>query len=1015
MNQPILPTNQRPDLVKLLEDQGQKFKDLYYWLEKNMPSHFFEEVSNSNINLIVYSLMGFHLQEYFSTIDLKKEAIIVALDNPDIDLKILQRYANYGIKNYQTFVSLKPLNEDGKFIRISTIHFTQAIETDERTFPQEDIEKLRALTKERNPKVNDAEFDKLILGINNRFLRSLNVNQLSLALDMFFRAQTRDNCQYEVLYNDDWSTTGVASMQLVLAWRNCPKHNFLYRLARTIYRHKLVIKRVNATYIDPYSPQNILIMVISLDGINQRPAWDTADIPDFLREFVTVKYFASFDAIDQKLVSKNIITGTMANFLRAAINFVHQGLVHIDSNLYSMDLIEEAICRHPELTTLLCEAFKYKFDPHNNNTQTYHKIRDVFLEDVEKLDTGQEENDLRRKNVLKLAMNFIHYTLKTNFYRLNFTAFSFRLDPKYMDEIPFDRKKKFPELPYAIFFIKGMHFFGFHIRFKDLSRGGLRTVFPKSPEQAQHDRNNIFTECYNLAYTQHFKNKDIPEGGAKGVLFLQPFSRLESETLILKKELEEAHEAQDILNARLQKFREEQTLEYLYQAQRSYIESLITIVNCHPNGELRAKYIVDYWQRPEYLYLGPDENMHDSMINWIAWFSKHYDYKPKSTFISGKEDTGINHKFYGVTSLGVNVYMDAILRYLNIDPQKDIFTVKMSGGPDGDVAGNQIKNLYTFYHDTAKLVALVDVSGTIHDPKGLDIDIMYELFKAGKPIKYYPPEKLHNGGFLVDKFTKRTQNTFTQQTLCYKKINDTLVEEWLSGNEMNHLIRNNIHETEADIFIPAGGRPRTLNGSNVKDYLNEDGKPTSKAIVEGANLYLDFNARTLLEELGCLIIKDSSANKTGVICSSFEILCGLTLGDDRFVLHKATLVKEILERLKQCASNEAELLLKTHSEKKIPLTKISDAISRKINEFTYQILDYLDPITLDLDPNSPYMQCYLSYCLPLLRNNYQKELIEEIPDHHKKAIISCHIAAKLVYTKGLDWSPTIVDILPILV
>ena len=128
-------------------------------------------------------------------------------------------------------------------------------------------------------------------------------------------------------------------------------------------------------------------------------------------------------------------------------------------------------------------------------------------------------------------MNFVHYTFKTNFYRLNYTALSFRVDPKYLDEIPFDRAKKFPELPYAIFYIKGMHFFGFHIRFKDFARGGLRTVYPEQAEHIIQERNNVFTECYNLAYTQHKKNKDIPEAGAKGVIFLQPFDRLESEAL----------------------------------------------------------------------------------------------------------------------------------------------------------------------------------------------------------------------------------------------------------------------------------------------------------------------------------------------------------------------------------------------------------------------------------------------------------------------------------------------------
>src|SRR6185295_15417809 len=147
----------------------------------------------------------------------------------------------------------------------------------------------------------------------------------------------------------------------------------------------------------------------------------------------------------------------------------------------------------------------------------YKKMRENFVKRVEEVDTGQEINDTIRKNILKQAMQFVDFTFKTNFYRNNKTAFSFRIDPACLDHLPYDRKEKFPELPYAIFFMKGMHFLGFHLRFKDLSRGGLRTVFPQNLEKMVAERNNVFSECYGLAYTQQKKNKDIPEGGAKGV------------------------------------------------------------------------------------------------------------------------------------------------------------------------------------------------------------------------------------------------------------------------------------------------------------------------------------------------------------------------------------------------------------------------------------------------------------------------------------------------------------------
>src|SRR5690606_30237206 len=157
------------------------------------------------------------------------------------------------------------------------------------------------------------------------------------------------------------------------------------------------------------------------------------------------------------------------------------------------------------------------------------------------------------------------------------------------------------------------------------------------------------------------------------------------------------------------------------------------------------------------------------------------------------------------------------------------------------------------------------------------------------------PAKLNSGGFLLDKNTKREETAYAQQTLCWRNQQGEVIQDWLSGNEMNALYRSNVHQTHTDVFIPAGGRPRTLNEGNYQEFLDEAGVPTSKVIVEGANLYLTQWTRRALEELGVLVIKDSSANKTGVICSSFEVLSGLALTEEEFLAHKEELVKEILE------------------------------------------------------------------------------------------------------------------------
>lgn len=1011
----LLDEHQR-EIEKALERESEKFQTYYRWLDTAMPKTFFEQVGQRNAMLVVHNLMEFEEQGNFAAIQLRHMAIVLCLDAPDADLQVLKNYAAHGIESYQAYVShgSPPFLKEPSILRIVVIYFFTELEPGKQLPQFSDKEKIRQLVQKKYPKITPLEFDEAIAGMSSSFIQSLSQDQLVIAVGMFMRAMSRDHCQYEVNYLEDWEQKKSASMNIIFAWRNVPKHNFLYRLLRTIYRHDLIVKKITASYHDLYRPQGILVVSVDLHGAHGEPVWEAANIPEFVKELIANKYYASFDAIDHFLVHKEVVSGNMGNLLRAMINFIHQALVHVDHHLYTLDSVEEALCRHPDLTAQLCEAFKYRFDPDHVDLSQYQRIRDNFLRDVERLDTGQEESDQRRKAVLRQGMNMIHHTLKTNFYRPNYTSLGFRLDPKYLDEIPFDRTKKFPELPYGIFFIKGMHFFGFHIRFKDLARGGLRTVMPEHRERIPSERANVFTECYHLALTQQMKNKDIPEGGAKGIIFLQPYERLESEAAIYKMELQASKVDPAEIERKLETFRQEEKLEHLYQAQRSFVESLIPLVNCDALGRLKEEYIIDYWNKPEYLYLGPDENMHDVMIQWISDYSKKQKYKPGGSFISGKVDVGINHKAYGVTSLGVNVYMEEVLRYLGIEPTKDQFTIKISGGPDGDVAGNQIGNLYRYYPDTAKLVALTDISGTIFDPEGLDLKALNQLFLQGKAIRFYDPKLLHNNAFLLDKSTKRFPTPLVQQTLCWRARDGKLEQDWLSGSDMNHLLRFNVHQTPADIFIPAGGRPRTLNEANWTDFLDATGKPTSKAIIEGANLYSDPYARRALEKLGVLIIKDSSANKAGVTCSSFEVLCGLTLGDDLFVANKGVIVKEILERVKRCALEESSLLLRTHKETGEFLTTISDKISKHINLFTDQLLDYLEDVKLSNQPTDPLIRCFLDYCLPFLRNNYEKELLMQIPEAHKKAIIASYLSAHLVYTRGLNWFPSVVDILPVL-
>ncbi len=737
-------------------------------------------------------------------------------------------------------------------------------------------------------------------------------------------------------------------------------------------------------------------------------------MPDFLKELVTLKCFPDTDQIERIFVGPKIVTGNQGSLIRVMVSFVHQMLVHADMNQYSLLNVEEGLCRHPELTMRIVKAFYLKFHPQKQDEKGYKKERGELFSLVEHLDTGHEHNDTRRKNILKMAIYFVDYTLKNNFFRNNKSSFSFRLDPSYLNLVPYDRFVHFPELPHAIFFVQGMYFIGFHIRFKDLSRGGLRTVFPQRFEQMASERNDVFSECYHLAYTQQKKNKDIPEGGSKGVIFLEPYERLFSESDVLSKELKRGGVSEEEIGKAIEKFKKQQKRQYLYQTQRTFIHSLMTLVNCHEDGTLKSKDVVDYWRKPEYIYLGPDENMHNDMIRWIAHYSQTVGYKPGSAFISSKPTYGINHKEYGVTSLGVNIYMQTTLKHLNVNPKTDRFTIKMSGGPDGDVAGNQILNLYRLAPKTAKLLTVTDISGTIYDPEGLDLLTMVQLFENGVPLAFYPPEELHEGGFLLDLKTKKEESIYAAKTLCWRKKGKKLYKTWLAGSEMNELFHHHLHRVKTDIFIPAGGRPNTLNKKNYTEFLDAEGNPSSKVIIEGANLYFTPSARRALENLGALIIKDSSANKGGVICSSMEVLASLILSKEEFLREKPRLMEEILAIIEKKAENEGELLLKTRSQTGDFLTEISDQISKKINTYTYDLLDHLDKMILPSHPDDPLVKALLGICPPLLASKYRERIIQKLPILHKKAMIACHLASQIVYKKGLQWSPSIVDVLPLI-
>jgi glutamate dehydrogenase len=506
----------------------------------------------------------------------------------------------------------------------------------------------------------------------------------------------------------------------------------------------------------------------------------------------------------------------------------------------------------------------------------------------------------------------------------------------------------YPQAPFGFFFFVGRGYRGFQVRFKDTARGGLRLVMPKDNSQFEASLAGLFDEVYGLAFAQQQKNKDIPEGGSKAVLLLNPGADREAAAI-------------------------------------GAVDSLLNLITTNPATGTLPPSIVDHYGKDEFIYLGPDENVTNALIEKFVALAHQQGYRYPNAFMSSKPKNGINHKIYGVTSEGVNVFMKNMLEELHIDPYQQDFTLKLTGGPDGDVAGNALKIMHREFGHHAKVVAIADGFGAAYDPNGLDWPELLRLVAEELPINHFDTKKLSPG-------------------------KDAYV---ITADTAEHIrTRNELYATAvADVFLPAGGRPYTVHGKNWKNFFTPEGAPSAKAVVEGANIFFTDEARKALQDRGVMMFKDSSANKCGVICSSFEILASLLWEPEEFVAFKESYVEEVLGKLRSWADLEAKLLLKEFKERggQVNLVNLSRIVSETMNRVTDLVAAHLDPLTANDLQTSPYRDIILNYIPKTIRDRFPERIFERLPISYQKALVSAEVASTVVYREGVAWFEWMAD------
>ena len=964
-------------LADIISEHSAKLRHWYETLHQIMPDYFFKTFTPSQLAAIMPLLFNIEKEGGLQSIEIDDRVILVylladAARNTECDRLIRNR----PISSIVVHKSKMPILIDGA---------ARTLVIESLMLPPKNVPDVTPLhsykavadTYKKLYKRTPAELKDVYSRLIWRNVADLTHERLAARLNLVLRVQDKDYLEYEI------DRLSPGECRLTLACPGFQSHAvYLAKVSEFVELADLSIERSYFRDMTSQSdPHDFDRKPVATAALYIRPVktatLNMAQVRALAETLRTLFWSPADDPFHAELVRRKTVSLAEADLLRAAAEFAHTQLAFVDRSAYNREDIYRYMALYPAILKSMVDLFHLRFDPaaKRNEKREQSLIRQINGA-VGAINSGVYYNDTIAKAIFRSALNFIESILKTNFFCSTQSALSFRLTPDFMhfyEALAPSYGAAFPaERPFGVFFFYREDAIGFQVRFSEIARGGWRTVVPKRSANklemlAAFDSANdeIFREVYVLAHTQHMKNKDIYEGGSKMITLLN----LEPE--------------QDFHTA-------------LWEAQRSICQAFLALINYDGAGRLRDRKIVDRYGRKEIIEIGPDENMFDPMIEWMGNFSAREGYTLGSGLISGKPGSGINHKEFGVTSFGVFQYLLRTMKELGIDPERDSFSVKIAGGPGGDVAGNLMKLLLRRENGKwalpdLKIVAVTDGPAVVCDPDGIDREELARLVLSDN-LDGFNPDRLHgDGAYMLFSKPVLDGDGFERHRLveCRRHV---LTEKMISRDEFMKIFQNNLY-CYADIFLPCGGRPSTLNITNYRDYL-PGGVPSSRAIVEGANSFITPEARIKLQEAGIPIVKDASANKCGVITSSYEILSGLMLDEAEFQQVKPRLVGEIMERLGKLARGEAEWLFTMHRATGKYLTELTEELSGEINRKNAEISKYLGE-----HPELIEDKVILAH-LPLIFREKYRDRLSRIPAEYRQAIVSVELATRIVYRQS---------------
>ncbi len=953
------------------------------WLQQHMSPYFFQAMSDEDnaLTLLAREMSQLRDNRHLILADREKRLVIACVNHPGSLYETLRRVGEREISYAMFSHSTAPMPGMADELEVQRFEFDrrQNYEIDlkqEIAIPASLVNKVRRELRCSFPDFDLSKLDRLlkILWLNNEnYIRMSPASRLAWLVWLFERGNSSGGLFLDIV---NVERDGRIETRVLFAVGNPPRDEFLLQLLEVFNRLGIGIRRAYCQTISNGIHPYFLgaFFVISRDEQVIEPASQLVD--NLRRELCATQIIAPSSPVYRGYVVEGLLSGDDAALVNACIAFCHTSLAHGQPDRFGLEDVQSAFYDHPEMAQLLVRLFRLRFDPClPDQEKLYQGALAEAQEAVERYNTGHRWLDDIRRGVYRCCLLLVTHTLKTNFYVVEKQALAFRLDPLYLRQLGHEFTADLSEvLPFRVTFFFSRFGAGYHIGFSDIARGGWRTVIARSADDYITSANTLFREVYVLAHTQHLKNKDIYEGGSKMAMVLDA------------SDLEQA--GGEAENCRLYKLQ--------YGVANAFLDIFIT-----KDGRTTDPRIVDFYGDDEPIEIGPDENMHDGMIEAIAALSKKRGYILGVGIMSSKR-FGINHKEYGVTSTGVVTFADITMaEETGIDINRDSFSMKMTGGPNGDVAGNCLRIMLE--RCPAMQVRLVlDGTAALYDPGGISRDELRRIVLT-HDLDAFDPENLGLGGFIVYR-TGRRQEGLKESHRKVSRTDAGLVEEWIDIDDFNYEYNSLVFTVKADLFIPAGGRPETIDSQNWRSFLSPEGIPSARVIVEGANSYITPEARIQLQKAGVTIMRDSSANKCGVISSSYEIIANLLLTEREFMEHKERYVVDVLAILEKRAADEARLILRRRKESGGAqlYSEISETISQNINSLYSRLFEFF-AARPELCLQHPFRQAVIRHLPRMLQEAPAfRQRIRKLPQKYLCAILAAEIGSSLVYTGSRD-------------